>query len=360
MDKINIVLATGGTGGHIFPALALKKRLEQQNFQVNIIADHRFLRFVKVQSNDTHIIKDAGLNKNFLHKLMAPFKILIATLQALIIMRKLKTQLVIGFGGYVMVPTILAAVILRKKIIIQEQNSVLGKANKFFAKFADLIVTFFPKLLNSEKHHHKLKHIGWLVRENILKFRTAKFDGSQKFNLLVLGGSQGAQIFSTAIPFAIAKLPPELVNKISINQQARIEDIDICRKNYQNINIEANIVSFFEDVGEQIFKADLIIARSGASTCSELTAIGRAAILVPYEHASNNHQFYNAKYLADAKAAIIIEQKDLIAEDLAKQIKLLMQNPNILKNYAENSKACYLDGIDNFVSIINNMLVDKV
>ncbi len=353
-----IILATGGSGGHIFPALALKDQLIKNNHRVMIIADDRYKKFVKDYDSKTSFflsvdnIKKSGI----FYKFKALFKLGLSFLQAIFILIKTKPDMVIGFGGYPSFPTILAARFLKIKTIIHEQNMVLGNANRFLARFVDRIAISFPKIRGlNQRYLDKTTYTGNPVREDISKISSAKYnhlDENGMINILVLGGSQGAAIFSEVVPDAIALISRELQSKIKITQQAKENDIEQIKARYQQLDIRVEVASFFEDMGNKLSKASLVITRSGASSLFELIASNRPGILVPYPYAVADHQLHNADYYVGIGAGVRIKQQDFTAEFLASNLTSILNDPDILHQYVDNAKNHQIDGCKNLIKLI--------
>jgi UDP-N-acetylglucosamine--N-acetylmuramyl-(pentapeptide) pyrophosphoryl-undecaprenol N-acetylglucosamine transferase len=334
------------------------EQLIENHYKVIIIADDRYKRFVKNYNPEiTFFLGIDNIKKpGIFYKVKAMFKLGLSFLQALMILTKTKPNIVIGFGGYPSFPTILAAKLLNIKTIIHEQNRILGNANKFLAGFVDQIAISFPSILGlNQKYLAKTTYVGNPVREDISKISSAEYhhlDSDGMINILVLGGSQGAAIFSEIIPDAIALLATELRSKIKITQQTKEQDLESVRDRYYKLGVVAEIASFFEDIGDKLSKSSLVITRSGASTLFELLASTRPAILVPYPHAIGDHQLHNANYYADIGAGIRINQRDFTAELLSLQLTTILNNHDILYQYVDNAKNHQINGSKNLMKLI--------
>lgn len=355
---VKVILATGGSGGHIFPAIALRDELIKQDYEVIIIADYRYKKFVKnIDDKCTYILSIDNIKKNgILHKCKSILKLCWSLLQAFVIFVKIKPDIVIGFGGYPSFPTMLIARIFSIKTIIHEQNIVLGRANRFLIMFVDIVATSFPEVIGiSKKYLSKTFYTGNPVRSeisNLSMIEYSKFDEDNMINILVLGGSQGAEIFSKIVPGAIALLPLELQKKIKVTQQSKENDISFLQEKYKNIKITSEIASFFEDIADKLSKSTIVIARSGASTLFELLTAARPAILVPYPYATDNHQYYNGDFYVKIGAGIAIKQQDFTSEVLADQLNNLFNNETILHEYVANAKKHQPNACKNLISII--------
>lgn len=336
-----IVMTSGGTGGHIFPALSVAKELIQKGYRVVYLTDKRGLHFCDDMVDlETKSLPSSSLQKDTLvQKGLAVFKIILGTFLSFFLLIKLRPKIVVGFGGYASFPILVSAIILRKKIIIHEQNAYLGKTNRLLAPYADLVASGFPLKNPPVKTDYLV--IGNPVRKPVLEARKSTYtlpQKNKKLELFITGGSLGARIFSTLIPESIDKLPKTLQRQIKIVQQCRQEDILKVTEKYKSMNIEAELEAFFVDIAERIKKAHLIISRSGASTVSEVSTIGRPAIFIPYPFAADQHQIFNAEYLSKKKAAWMFIERDLTIEQLSAHIKSLLDKPQTLTDAAKFSK----------------------
>ncbi len=327
-----ILLVAGGTGGHFFPALALAEELDQnKKLKVILVTDNRCKKYLtnnlKIES---HII-DLYINRTGLYnKLKMPFSILFALIKSLLFLFFTKPSLVMGFGGYPSFPTMFMAQILRLPTIIHEQNSYLGASNKFLAKKANIVSLAYENTKNLPfKYLKKTIIVGDLVRKNIKTLKNKKtFNNDNLFCLLVIGGSQGAKFFAQLIPKAIEillKKHPEI--KLKIIQQVTIKDQENVSNIYRKLDIKYEISDFFHNISKSYKEANLVIARSGATTIAELTQIGLPAIFIPFPFASNDHQYYNAKNLEEIGASWCFKQKDITAVILANKLHDLINNP---------------------------------
>lgn len=332
---LRIVLAAGGTGGHIFPAEALANGLDKSGHKVWLLADSRYHNYKSTLADD-HVktIISSSLSGNIVKKAKAALCIPLGILQAIIVLKRIKPDVVVGFGGYPSFPTMLAACLLHYPTIIHEQNSVLGKVNAFLAHYVHRIATSFDEVKGiADIDQKKIVKTGNPVRPSVMSVSNDTYtlpDESTKFNLLVIGGSQGSTIFSDVIPKAIAAMPPELRGKLRITQQVRKEDIDNAWKCYSKASVHANLAPFFDNMPALYCTSHLVLARAGASTLSELVLVKRPAVLVPYKYATDNHQYYNAKILADAGGVYLLEQDAFTVEQVAALLTSYVSNPQLL------------------------------
>lgn len=329
-----IVLAAGGTGGHVFPAEALAGELLGRGHRAVLITDRRGRAYGGALGQLTTYRINAGgvAGRGVLGRLRGLLEVGVGFFQARSLLRRLRPALVIGFGGYAAVPTVAAAAQARLATAIHEQNAVLGRANRLLASRVDRIATSFRevRLLAAAG---KTTLTGMPVRPAIAALRDAAYaapgaDGPLR--LLVLGGSQGARVFSEVVPAALERLPADLRSRLDVCQQCRPEDLEAVQAAYARLGIAATLASFFRDVPERLAAAHLVIARSGASTVAELTAAGRPAILVPYPFAIDDHQTANAQAIDEAGGAWLIPQPSFTAEALAARLEALFATPGTL------------------------------
>ncbi len=342
-----VVLAAGGTGGHIFPAAALAESLHSQDINVRLITDKRGQAFsVNGSVIETHRIAAGSPNYRGIGpfgKIWTVCKLGIGSIQSFLLMVKLKPDVVVGFGGYAAAPTIFAAWLLRRPIIIHEQNAILGRTNRLFSRFAKFIATSFQNTESLDLNQfRKAVFTGNPVRSDIARigddgYPPASVDG--KIRILITGGSQGAHIFSYVIPKAIELLPQALRDKLVISQQCREEDKAEAIAAYAKMKVQAEVATFFTDVAKRLSESHLVIMRAGASTVAELTASGRPSILIPYAHALDNHQMINARALADKNATWLMPQDAFQPEALAARLESYLTLPDTLIQTARAAKS---------------------
>jgi UDP-N-acetylglucosamine--N-acetylmuramyl-(pentapeptide) pyrophosphoryl-undecaprenol N-acetylglucosamine transferase len=339
-----ILLAAGGTGGHMFPAEALARELLGRGRRVALVTDRRGKAFgdalPEVEVFRIHASAPAG---SIVARLRGVAELALGTLQAQRLVSRLRPAAVVGFGGYPSVPAVLAAQRSRLPTVLHEQNAVLGRANRLLAGNARVIVTSFPAVSQIRPSDAgKLVHAGNPVRPAILAVRGLPYpeaDGDGPLSLLVTGGSQGARVFSEVVPAALALLPEALRRRIRLSQQARPEDLERARAALASAGIEAEVSSFFKDMPERLAACHLAITRAGASTIAELTVAGRPALLVPYPHAMDDHQTANAQALADAGGAWLLPQGSLTPAVLASRLEALLTMPASLITAAAAARA---------------------
>jgi UDP-N-acetylglucosamine--N-acetylmuramyl-(pentapeptide) pyrophosphoryl-undecaprenol N-acetylglucosamine transferase len=311
------VLAAGGTGGHLFPAQAVAERLVRGGASVCLVTDRRADGFaLQVPGVEIHQVRAGRLGGGPLQSACGVAQMAVGLVQARRLLRRLAPPAVVGFGGYPSVPTMLAAVQLGLPTVIHEQNAVLGRANRLLAGRVRRIATGFADTCGLRAADQaRAAYTGNPVRPAIVAavtgYRAPR--AGAPVELLILGGSQGARIFADIVPPALAGLPPALRAKLRVSQQARREDCTRVTAQLEAAGIVAEVSGFFTDVPERLARAQLVIGRAGASTVAELAATGRPALLVPYPHATDDHQAANARAFADAGAGWVIAQAGLTA-----------------------------------------------
>jgi UDP-N-acetylglucosamine--N-acetylmuramyl-(pentapeptide) pyrophosphoryl-undecaprenol N-acetylglucosamine transferase len=337
-----VLLAAGGTGGHLFPAEALATALGKRGVIVDLATDHRAAHF-KFPARDTHLIPSATLRaRNPLALARTTSLLALGTAKAWSLIGRIKPRLVVGFGGYPTVPPLLAASWRGVPTVLHEQNGVMGRANRLLAPRVTKIATSFHTLENLDpRWQDKIAFTGNPVRAQVIAAAASPYaaSGGGKLHLLVFGGSQGAHVMAEVVPQAIEHLGSDLLGRLSIMQQARAEDLDSVRTIYARLGVTAEIAQFFPDLPARMAAAHLVIARSGASTVAELSAIGRPAILVPLPHALDQDQLANAAVLAAVGGAVCIEQRDFTPRRLATEVAALSGDAARLARMAQAAKA---------------------
>lgn len=331
-----ILLAAGGTGGHLFPAEALAEVLVQRGIRVALVTDTRVDAWVERFPGDVHVITTgtvtgAGLQS----KLRGLWRLAKGVFQARKLIRTLKPAAVIGFGGYPTVPPILAARSAGVPTMIHEANAVMGRANRFLAPKVQRIATGLE--LKTNAFPTKTVVTGNPVRKPVLVAKNIDYPALAAggvLRLLVFGGSQGAKVMSDVVPNALQNLPEELRARIHVTQQARDEDVFRVSKLYEKLGVPHQVEHFFDDLPRRMAESHLVIARSGASTISELGVIGRPAILVPLPGALDQDQAANGAMLAEAGGAIVILQPAFTPVSLAELLGRLAGDPERLQRMA--------------------------
>ena len=343
MARPLILLAAGGTGGHLFPAEALAHALKAEGYAVHLVTDSRAERFAgKFPADEIHVVPSATIgSKNPVSMLKALWTLWRGYSKARSLVRRLKPRAVVGFGGYPTVPPLMAASGLKVPCMIHEQNAVMGRANKLLAQRVTVIAGgFLPEGVG--EFAAKTIATGNPVRPAVLAASAVPYQpssGDMPFNLVVFGGSQGAQYFSNAIPEAIGLLDEAQRIRLRVVQQARPEDVEAVVARYKALDIPAKVSPFFGDMAERIAKAHFLICRSGASTVSEISVIGRPSMLVPYPYALDHDQAANAATLAAKGGAKVIPQAQLTPESLAALLHNAMNDPDRMAAMAAAAKA---------------------
>lgn len=321
-----VAIAAGGTGGHLFPGQALAQELRRRGRQIVLITDARVQRFDSLfPGADIFSVPSATPNdRGVLGLLKAAPAILSGVVQAFGILGRVKPSVVIGFGGYPTLPPLAAGLLRGVPTCVHEQNAVLGRVNRLVAPYVGAIASTFagPKFLRP-RDEGKLVLTGNPVRDSVMAHAASPYvapGGSDRIELLVFGGSQGARVMSDVVPGALVLLPQAQRARLHVVQQARPEDIDRVRAIYRDAGISADLESFFDDMPQRIAAAHLVIGRSGASTVAELSVIGRPSVLIPLPHSLDNDQKANAGKMQAAGAAIMIEQKDFSEEGFAARL----------------------------------------
>jgi len=340
-----ILLAAGGTGGHLFPAEALGVELIRRGLRVRLATDSRASRYSGLFSKNTiDLVPSATVRSRAPWSLAYSGLMLAAgTVVSLSLMRRLKPAAVVGFGGYPTLPPLLAARLFGVPGVIHEANAVLGRANRFLSTHVNAIATSLPGVLDRDPAlAGKTTIVGTPMRPGILAAAATKYvppELTGPFRLLVVGGSQGARVMADIVPGAIERLEPALWNRLVLTQQVREEDMARVRAVYDRLKINAELAPFFSDLPARLASHDLVVSRSGAGTVAELAAVGRPSILVPLPGSIDQDQFANAGVLAQANGAIRIAQADFTPDRLAAEISALAAEPARLAAMAANARS---------------------
>lgn len=335
-----LLIAAGGTGGHMFPAQALAEAMIARGWRVKLSTDPRGARYaggfpgaVKVVVSGSGTFARGGM----LAKLAVPFRIAGGILGATFGFLRDRPAVVVGFGGYPTIPALCAAILTRRPRMIHEQNGVLGRVNRLFARRVHGVAcgtwpTGLPEGVAGE-------HTGNPVRAAVLDRAGAGYiaPGDYPMSLVVIGGSQGARILSDVVPEAVSLLPDALRRHLRVAQQARPEDIDRVVAAYEEAGVLAEVAPFFADIPRRLSEAQLVISRSGASSVADISVIGRPSILIPFAAATDDHQTANARGLVDAGAAVLIGEKALDAAVLADHMAAILDQPKAAERMARNA-----------------------
>ena len=353
-----VLVAAGGTGGHLFPAEALADALARRGCLVDLATDERATRYGKAfPARATHVIPSATIRgRNPLALARTGAVLAIGAAKALALLGRIRPAVVVGFGGYPTLPPLLAATVRRIPTVIHDANAVMGRANRLLARRVTAIATSFPGMALEPALAAKATVTGNPVRPAVLAAAAQPYaapDPAGPFRLLVTGGSQGARVMSDIVPPAIESMPPALRSRLAIVQQARGEDERRVTDAYARLGVTAEVAPFFPDLPARIAAAHLIVSRSGASTVAELAAIGRPSILVPLPHALDQDQLANANVLAQAGGALVLKQDDFTPQRLADEIAARAAAPAGLVVMAAGAKSAgVLDAADRLADLV--------
>ena len=340
-----MLIGAGGTGGHLFPALSLAAELEETGFRASLVTDSRAKKLLSDSRQvDLYSIAAGGVaGKGLLGVFVSILRIAVGLVEAWILVRRFRPVVVVGFGGYVSVPLLLAAKLTRVPLLVHESNAVVGRANRLLSRYASSVaVAFAPTQKLEFLSAASLVHTGTPVRKNI----AALFDSeylppivSSNIHLLVLGGSQGSKAIGRTVPEAVRKLSKGLRERLVVTQQVREDDENDVRSIYSEAQVRVFLSSFISDMPAVLARAHLVIARAGASTVAELAIAGRPSLLIPLPNSIDNHQLHNGKSLMDAGGAWVLEEQNLTAKSLAEILSKLLENPELLSIAAAKAKS---------------------
>ena len=334
MSGRTVLFAAGGTGGHVFPALALAEAMTARGWRVVVATDNRGKRFEGAA--ETRLVAASSLSGGVGAKLKGTFKLLHGVMQAWALIRSDRPDVVVGFGGFPSLPALLAAFVLRRPVVLHEQNAVLGRVNRLFAKRACAVAVAFERVKGADGA--ALRLTGNPVRAAIRTVRPYAAP-ENVVRLLVTGGSQGARVLSDAIPGAVASLPEALRARIEIAQQCRPEDLERVAAAYRDAGVAAETSTFFDDMAGRLAKAHLVIGRAGASTVAELAVSGRPSLLIPFAAAMDDHQTANAMALVEAGGAWTVPESEATPERLRDMLAAILGNSAGLTDAALAAKA---------------------
>ena len=346
MKKL-VVLAAGGTGGHLFPAAALSGELLVRGWAVVLITDQRGTEnsaSAALRDVTTYVVRSGTpAGRNLFAAAWVILQILVGTCRAWWLLLRLRPAVVVGFGGYPALPTMWAALQRGIPTVIHEQNAVLGRVNRLLVKRVSGVALSYVETARLPETSAQIVVTGNPVRADILGERESAYQPSgdeSRFSLLIIGGSQGARVFGEVVPEALSLLPYQLRRRLVVEQQCRPEERDRVDSEYRRHGIAASCETFYPDVARRIADAHLVIARAGASSVAELASIGRPAILVPLPYAADDHQVANAEaFAADGAAIVLLEQNEFSAKTLAELFKRLMLDPDCLSAIAEKARS---------------------
>ena len=360
-SKPLIILTAGGTGGHVYPADALAEELSKRGYRVELVTDSRGKNNYKGQLGNipNHAVLAGGLvGKDGLTKIMNLGKTCLGILQSCLLLYRKKPICVVGFGGYASFPCAMASILLGTDLVIHEQNSVMSRTNRFLSKYASLVAQSFPKVKHTPDTAKTLL-TGMPVRKSIVEIRNQPRPSINegKFQILILGGSQGAKIFSYILPTAIQKLDKKIQKQLTIYQQCRKEDEDDLKAIYKNSPAKVIVSPFFNNMPELYQQSHLIISRAGASSISEISVVGIPSILIPLPTAADNHQSGNAQFLKQSGGSIVMEQTDFTADNLSNILEEILNHPERLEKMAESTRS---QGITNAAELLANAIEQNI
>jgi len=352
-----IVLAAGGTGGHMMPAEAVAEILVSEGCEVTLVTDTRGNKITNAMADIDRTVLGATshMGGGFLGKLKSLVSILLSVFQVRKLFKKHRPSVVVGFGGYPSLPAVLAARSMGIQYVLHEQNAVLGRVNRFAAKKAAFVA------LSVDETQRVAEGITTIVTGNPVRQLIAKMGniayavpmGWGDIRVFVLGGSQGARILSDVVPAAIAALSQDCKERLDMVHQARLEDVERVRGLYQQAGVKADVKPYFDDVSAVLLRTQLVISRSGASTLSELTAMGRPAILVPLAIAADDHQLANARIVEKAGGGIVMLEDEFTAEALTSKLKKLFGDTGDLRNWSDGMRTlARLDAAQNLAHAV--------
>jgi len=334
MNRPCALVMAGGTGGHIFPGLAVAQALRDKGWRVHWLGTPNSMetRLVPLRGFTMELVDFSGVRgKGVMTWVRLPWRLLRACFQSFQVLQQVRPDVVLGFGGYISLPAGLVTVLRRIPLVLHEQNAIAGMANQVLSKVAARVFTAFPHVMK------KAQWVGNPLRAEFLK----QAEPSERFlgrtgpmKVLVVGGSLGARALNAVVPLALAKIP--LVDRPSVVHQSGEKEIDTLRTNYFDSNVEAILTPFIDNTAQAFADADIVICRAGASTVTEIAAIGAAALFVPFPGAVDDHQTHNAQFLTEQGAGWTIQQSELTPEYLAAWLQSM--NRNVLKDGAEKAK----------------------
>jgi len=343
MEKTKLlVIAAGGTGGHMFPAQALAEAMLALGWRVKLSTDERGARYangfpdaVSIEVEDSATFARGGL----IGRILTPVRLFKGVFSATLKMARDRPAVVVGFGGYPAFPAMAAAWLTRRPRLIHEQNGVLGRVNRMFVRHVHQVAcgtwpTDLPKGVDGI-------HTGNPVRAAVLERESAQYiqPGDYPMSLLVIGGSQGARILSEVVPGAVALLPGALLRNLRVSHQARAADVDAVRARYSEIGVVADVEPFFDDVPARLAEVQLVVSRAGASSIADINVIGRPAIYVPLAAAIRDEQTANARGPVEAGAAVAVAEDDLTALGLMRKMNAILSNGPRGMKMAQASKS---------------------
>lgn len=359
--KRNIIIATGGTGGHIFPAMSVANTFIDNDYNVLITTNEKSEKFF-VNSKLNYKIINSGSS---ILKLKSICNIIKGTLQSIILFFKFKPEAVIGFGSYATLPILIVSKLFKVPIFLHEGNAFVGKINKIFFASSVNVFTSFQEIYGVNiKYSDKICFSGAIPKSEIMKYydNVYKYPQNGKFNILITGGSGGASFFSTELIKIFDFISDDLRNKLEIVHQVKSnEEVEIVKDYYSKKNIKSEVKTFFEDISDRMLKSDLIICRSGIGTISEISVVGRPCIMIPSPNVANDHQLYNARFYNKNNSCILFEEKNFIIKSFSIEFEELLNNKDKMEELASNIKSmAVIDSNFKIFEIVNDYLLKKI
>ncbi len=374
MSKRTIVITTGGTAGHVFPAYTIAKILCTRN-NIICLTDKRGRKFFDMDI-DTTIQKQKNvsassqkiknitlpvthLSGNICRKLLALVQLCICVVLAMFLLKKHNVSIVIGFGSFASFPALAAAVILRIPIVLHEQNAVVGTVNRMFLKHAEFLATSYHDTLNfDEKYKDKIIFVGNPIRPVIFEIKRRRTRITREIQILITGGSQCAALFDRTIAEAIIDLPPHIRDNLIIFQQVRQDNIEHVEKIYRNNHVmNYTLASFFDDIPQLMIDSDLIISRAGASAISEIQHLQVPSIIIPLANSKDNHQYYNAKALKNTGACLLFTEEVFTRDKLSRELVRIFSDDTLRKMQSAASHAERNNAAQKLAIKINDFII---
>ena len=359
MKNNSIIISTGGTGGHIIPAIALANYFLENKYNVLVVGDDNVKKYLTDEKIKFQKI-DSGSS---LRKIKSVTNIIKGFFQSLKIIKNNKPDAVIGFGCYTTLPMLMACKFKKVSIFLHEGNAFIGRINRLFSKDCVNIFTSFQELYGMDyKYSDKIVFSGSVVRNEIKSYYDSvykKKDNNEKIKILITGGSGGASFFGKEFIKVFLYIDKNLKNRIEVYHQVKGKnEIDEVKYFYNKENIRSEVKEFFEDLPKKMYDSDLIVCRSGIGTISEISFIGRACIMVPSPNVVNDHQTYNAKFFERSNACVLLEEKSFVAQNFAKTFEDIIENR--LETLAKNIKSmAVLDADEKIYNTVNSYINDK-
>ena len=353
--KNKVLIMAGGTGGHVFPGLAIANEFKERGFNVEWLGTKLGLESSLVPQNDIpiHYMQVKGVRgKGVLTLLQAPFNIILSIVESFRILKRIDPELIIGFGGFVSGPGGVSAWLLKRTLVIHEQNAIAGTTNRILSRISKKVFSAFPVKLR------RSIYVGNPVRKEIeaLAGPETRGVGKERFiRLLVLGGSRGAKAINELVPRALKKVDNQI--SLKITHQAGSGKDEQTRNLYKELHIDAEVTAFLTDISSAYMGTDIVICRAGALTVSEIACVGVGAIFIPFPYAIDDHQTANAQFLVDQQAAIVVQERDTDEEKLSKVLNSVLKDHEKILRMAINARKCRKENVSrNIVDICQEVM----